>query len=272
MKKNLVLFFFLSITLITSAQLHDSLVEKGIKYGRKKQYDKAMECFDKALHIFPDNFNALFYKGFTFEMQEKYDLAIEYYSKSRYVFDMYHVYLRRGYCYSMIQQDSLAVLDLNIALEKNPKLTEAYLNRGHSLMMLKRYNEALDDYNKFLKKYPKNYDARNFKAYTLHQLGRYQESLNLYLLLIKEKPSNSYNCNMIADTYLELGKFQEALKFANKAIVLDHTYAIAHITKAQVLLKLNNKNDACKEYNIALECGADPSRTTMQELLKSCSE
>ena len=72
---------------------------------RLKKYEEAIECYEKALEIDPNDGNAWFFKGLALENFEKYDEAIACYER---------------------------------ALEIDPKDKDAWINKKEALEKLKK--------------------------------------------------------------------------------------------------------------------------------------
>ena len=85
---------------------------KGNEYFDKGMYDKAIEEFNKAIEINPNDANA---------------------------------YNNRGFAYGMIGNLDQAIEDYNKAIEINPKLAEAYHDRGVAYFGKKEYDKAWQD-------------------------------------------------------------------------------------------------------------------------------
>src|SRR6478609_8228362 len=89
-------------------------INKGITLAILGKYNEAIECFDKALEIKPDYFEARYLKGKALADLGKYDKAIECYDK---------------------------------ALEIKPDYFEAWNDKGVTLVNLGRFDEAIECYN-----------------------------------------------------------------------------------------------------------------------------
>jgi len=54
----------------------------GAAHAEKQEYDKAMECYEKAIKIKPDKAETYFLIGVIHHEKQEYDLAVEYYKKA----------------------------------------------------------------------------------------------------------------------------------------------------------------------------------------------
>jgi protein O-mannosyl-transferase len=98
----------------------------GVYLVDKKQPDKAMADYNKAIELQPLYAEAYNNRGVLFRAQKKYDEALK---------------------------------DYDTAIKLNPKYSEAYNNRGNLFENLKKFDDALKNYNKAIGLNPKYADA-----------------------------------------------------------------------------------------------------------------
>jgi tetratricopeptide (TPR) repeat protein len=182
-----------------------------------KKYQEAIEEYDKALEIDPNNINLCIEKGDSLYNLKKYDLAIEEYDK---------------------------VLKIN---QNDPG---AHFQRGRVLSKLKKYKEAIEEYNKVLELDPKDSHAHNNKGTSLDELGDIDGALKEYdkaLAITPNLVSAHYNKGNI---FLKTQKYQEAIEEYDQAIKTDPNYAAAHFNKSIALKKLGKNEESDQEFNI----------------------
>jgi tetratricopeptide (TPR) repeat protein len=133
----------------------ETLWVKGNTMCELNKYDEAIECYDKAIELNPNNADAYNNKGTVLSELRNYHQAIECYDKA-------------------------------IALSKNDDII--YYNKGNALCELNKYDEAIEYYDKAIELNPNNADAYNNKAYALFKSLRRKkarESLNRAKNLIR---------------------------------------------------------------------------------------
>ena len=72
--------FILLLVLMTSAQCQQTAKDwnnKGIAFGQQGKYDEAIQAYDEAIRLDPNDANAWHNKGFALNNQGKYDEAIK---------------------------------------------------------------------------------------------------------------------------------------------------------------------------------------------------
>ena len=111
------------------------------------KYDEAIECYDKAIEIDPDNQVVWNNKGLALNSLGKYDEAIVSYDK---------------------------------AIEIDPTDADAWNNKGLALNSLGKYDEAIVSYDKAIEIDPTDADAWNNKGLALNSLGNDNEAKKCY--------------------------------------------------------------------------------------------
>ena len=76
----IMVLFFLSG--VVWAKNVDDYMEEGLKYKENRQYDKALESYEKAIEIDPNLSNAFSRIGNVYAAQHNNEKAIEFYNKA----------------------------------------------------------------------------------------------------------------------------------------------------------------------------------------------
>lgn len=145
-------------------------------------------------------------------------------------------YKTRGYYYTSLQMPDRAVLDLNKALEIDPRDPNVYLSRGYAYAWQRNHQQALADYNQAISLNPAFAEAYANRAVL------YADSLN--------QP-------------------QTALPDIEKALELDSRQAKFYQTKSNILFKLNRPTEACATLQNAMAKGF---KTLAPEFKKRCGK
>lgn len=172
------------------------LVNKGNEFFHQGKFEQAIQYYDKALALKPENSEALFNKGNALCGLGKLKGAISFFDK---------------------------------ALEVNPQDWEALHNKGNALLNLCRFNEALDCYDRALEINPKDAETIFNKGNLLFRLGKFEEAAQLFDEALALNPhlteasinkalalsifSQSQNCE---DTILRVENILETLESAWK--------------------------------------------------------
>jgi tetratricopeptide (TPR) repeat protein len=151
------LLFCLSATLVASFSISVSaqgkneaakLTKEGSEALKRKDYDKAVEAYQKAAEL--DHRND---KGYSLALQQ------------------------RAYALTAQQKFQQAIEDYNSALEITPDDQGIYERRAYAEMRLGDYNHALTDYNEMLKRKPNDVSYLLYRSYIYEVKGDIANSM-----------------------------------------------------------------------------------------------
>jgi tetratricopeptide (TPR) repeat protein len=160
---------------------------KGLTFTQLRQYEDAINSFDRVIAINPDCQQAFFwfYRGLGF------------YSLRRY-------------------EDAVDSLDRGIQIE--PDNGSYWEFRGNALSSLKRYEEAIISYDKAIA-IDSNDDSVWFhKSFALSQLGRYEEALIGYDKAVEINPTEHRAWFQRFSILFQLGRYEEATDSYKRAL------------------------------------------------------
>ena len=108
-----------------------ALVDSGDSYLEKREYDKAVAVYTKAIEIssqFADAYNS---RGWIFYLKQEYDKAIADYTKAIEIDPKFaSAYNNRGFAYGIKKEYEKAIADYTKAIEINPKYASTFSNRA----------------------------------------------------------------------------------------------------------------------------------------------
>jgi len=150
---SIVLFFLLSYASGQQEQTESMEAEfyynRGIAYGKKGQYDRAISDFTKAIEIDPRYAEAYNNRGIAYGKKDQYDQVISDFTKAIEIDPRYaEAYNNRGIAYGKKGQYDRAISDYTKALKINPMFAGAYYNRGVAYYYKKEYDKSLEDVEK----------------------------------------------------------------------------------------------------------------------------
>jgi superkiller protein 3 len=205
--------------IIDNETLRIEYIEKGTSFSSIKQYNNAIEYFDKAIKLNSQKSTPYFRKACALFHLKRYEEAINEFDKA---FD--------------INKNSK---DLKEKREKQNIFI--LVNKSTALLNLKRYEEAIEccDKGLSLAKGEGLFDLYNNKGVSLFNLGRYEEAIDNYNKVVELKPDHvEANANKLCPLY-RLGRYQEVVETADKILELDTKNQKAINAKAQALKKLD---------------------------------
>lgn len=232
-------------------------VERGIIYFDQKNWDKAIENFNKAIEQKGDYFDAYFNRGRTYHTMTKHDEALNDYEKAIEIDpNQPAAYANIGVCYREKGNYEKALQNLNKAIALYPNYEFAYLQRSETYTKMKKYDLKINDLNEIDKFKPNNPWIMNFIGVGYGQMGKFDLAEEYYqkALALERNPAFLLN---LAEDYICLGNFPAAEKTANEAsgmvkdirgkILAKYILLVALIlSKKEYILELREMRDILK--------------------------
>jgi len=200
----------------------------GLIHSLRGEYQLALEAYDLALNIKPDDVEALINKGAACNDIKNHVLAIE-------------------------------VLDDAIGLNSN--IPEAWSNKGIALNNLNRYQESVDAYDMAIALNPCFHEAWSNKSIPLNRLQRFAEASAACDEALSLKPDYAEGCYNKANTLYELKRYDEAITYYDKALSLKSDYAEAYSSKGAIFYELKRYDEAITYYDKALSLKPEHAET-----------
>jgi tetratricopeptide (TPR) repeat protein len=193
----------------------------GIAYGKKGEYDQAIEAFCKALELKPDLHEAWNNLGVAYDTKGEYDRAIEAYRK---------------------------------ALELKPDLHEAWYNLGVAYGMKREHDQAIEALHKALELQPDDPQAWNDLGVAYGMKGEYDQAIKACRKALELKPDFYQAWNNLGNAYKRKGEYGQAVEAYTRAIEIagDEFVAVVYLSnRHEVFLQLNRKAEALQDVETA---------------------
>jgi tetratricopeptide (TPR) repeat protein len=121
----------------------------GYEYYKKGQYDKAINEYNKALKLNPQNFEAYVNRGNVYEAMKRHWTAIRDYDRAIEINPNYgRAYMNKGVVYAKMKLYNQAISNISKGIEIDPKNGEMYFNRAVTYFENYEFDKAGDDVNK----------------------------------------------------------------------------------------------------------------------------
>lgn len=197
---------------------------KGQEFYIKKEFDKAIKCFYKAISA--DNKNAQAYNnlGMVYLLKRNASAAVSFFKKASVIDKNFtQPLVNMAMLYKQTGKDKKQLYYLNAAIKVNPKDFMAYYCLGDYYREKHDYVNAIKYYKETVKISPQFaqtyldlavcfYESQQYN-YALMALGQYKE---IY-------PDSDYGYYLIAKTNYAMGKYDEAKSNIEKAISINNT-------------------------------------------------
>ena len=188
----------------------ESWLNKGNAFYKIKDYKKAIESYQQTIKFKSDYAEAWFNIGNAFQEIKDFNNAIDHYDKAiKFKSDYADAFFNKGCVLHELKKFDEALINYNRAISLQPNYSKIWSNLGNLLYDLKRYEEALQHYDQAIKLKPDYAEAWSNKGYTLHELMRFEEALQHYDQAIKLNPEHVQACSNKAHTKLLTGNFEE---------------------------------------------------------------
>jgi len=201
---------------------------RGNAFRRLQRYQDAVEEFDRAIALDPDNGDAI---G---------------------VF----LYKQRGLAYLNLGENEKAIADFDKSLGWEREQAVVFYNRGSAYYGLDLFDAALADFDQALAFQPSQNWAHfvyAMRGATYTHLARYEEALadaNRAIELAQDASSGYFVRSVV---YFKMGRLEMALADANKAIELDPRYIGAYYYRGQSYENLGDLRSARQDYQTAMD-------------------
>jgi tetratricopeptide (TPR) repeat protein len=228
---------------------------KGTALANLGKYDQAIECFDKAIKINPNEPKIWYTKGTALANLGKYDQAIECFDKGSIEPNNQNIHIDKGTALHYLGKYEQSIECFDKAIKINPNESDAWFGKGISLHYLGKYEQSIECFDKAIKINPNESDLWYSKGTALYCLGKYEESIKCYNKSIAIDPDIAIGWLCKGGALNKLGEYEESIKCYNKSIAIDPDNAIGWLCKGKVLKSLGQSEDAKECFNRAKELG-----------------
>ena len=207
-------------------------IEKGISFVNQKEYDNALECFNKHLEADSKNSIVLGLKA----------LALM---------------ATKGEIFRRLNKNREALHCFDLSLQINPKQSKTWTKRG--FLLINRYGqfiEAINSFDKGLELNPKDKNAIYFKAEAYFALKNYKKALGAcddYLKITSAHVFDSNVHSLKTKILMILNNFEEALAVIDEGLKISPHDDSIYATKAMILLRAHKYGEGIECVNKALE-------------------
>jgi tetratricopeptide (TPR) repeat protein len=165
---------------------------RGIAYDDKGDYDRAIQDFNEAIQLDPNDETAYYDRGYAYNKKGDYDRAIQDFNEAIHLNPNFEIaYYGRGNAYINKDDYVRAIQEFDDAIRLNPKDANAYNNRGVAYQRKGDYGHAIQDYNQAIllnSNYTVAYTSRGYAYFAQSNLTA---AIADFLHTISAAPSSS---------------------------------------------------------------------------------
>jgi tetratricopeptide (TPR) repeat protein len=235
----------------------DAYVERGIARRKSGQLRTAIEDYDEAIRLKPNNGIAYFNRGNVNRDMGLDQEAIRDYSEAIRVDPMrLEAFGNRGVRYLSLGMLQPAIQDFTKLIEAQPRERKAYLNRGVAYVQLNQPEQAILDFDQAIQLAPLEADAFNNRAFARFRLGQHELALTDYGTAIGLSSDYVEAWLGRGGVHQSLGLYKEAENDLTTAIRLAPDSAVGYQARGEVRLQKGDREGAAADLNKAKElCG-----------------
>ena len=205
---------------------------------KKRDYDRALAAFNKALELDPDNATVLNSRGLAYSSKGEDERALADYDLSLQRRPNFPApYNNRGLIFLRRGELQRAYDEFNIALSLNSgagRYTNL-LNLGRVQTLRKQYESALAFFAEGLPLMPaEGWQIPGYRCITYTEMGRLDEALADCNAVIAKYPKFAGPLTRRADVYRAKGDLDAALGDYNEALKLSPNYVIGYVGRGQL--------------------------------------
>jgi len=213
--------------------------------------NEAKNICEKILKQETNNSEAYNLYAFVLYSLKEFDVAIEYWNKATKINPNYfEAYNGRGNAFIKLQKFDEAIIDFNQAIKINPNYFEAYHNLGSVLIKLEKFDEAIINFDQVIKIKSNYAQTYHGKAYALMKSLKFDEAIINFNQALKINPNYASAHNNMGSAFYGLGQWEEANNCYTKALEINPNHKDAHENLINLLTfynpKKNNSNSIIK--------------------------
>jgi tetratricopeptide (TPR) repeat protein len=237
-------------------------VDMGVTLTAQGRLDEAIEHFQKALKIHPNNPECHNNFGVALRRKGRVDEAIVHFQKALEIRPDYpECHNNLGVALRRKGQVDEAIVHFQKALEIRPDQAEFHNGLGITLVQKGQVDEAIAHYQKAIQLEPDYADAHNNLGIALLRKGQPdEEAMIQFQKAIKINPDYAEAHYNLSAVFGMRGRLDEAVEQCRKAIQLKPDYADAHGNLANVLTAQGRLEEAIPEYRRTLELVPDSAQ------------
>ena len=237
-----------------------TLLEQGHEQLDRGKYQAALETFQQAAILEPQNPQVLYGLGLACYKLYEHHESVKYLDRAVEIQKDYIPALaQRGLAYKQLNQNDNAKTDFERAIEIKPKDYEDWQGRSTALAELQQYEEALVSIDKAVKLKPDSHEAWMYHGISLASLGRHEQAVASTDKAVKLKPDSHEAWMYHGISLASLGRQEEAFVSIDKAVKLkpDSHQAWMYHGISLGNLDRQGKEKAINSFDKAIELKAD---------------
>jgi tetratricopeptide (TPR) repeat protein len=242
----------------------EELYLQGLLLYESEQWDRALEIFDLAIRLQPNNHKIWYKRSKVLGELGRHEEAVTSYDRTIEIkLDDDCSWIARGYALSCLGREEEAINSYNRAIQIEPNENSYWFLLGLSLTTLEKYEEAITSYERAIQLKPDYQSAWRWRSFTLGKLDRDKESIASYERTIQLNPDNIFDFLYRGYLLNKLAKHEEAIASYEQAIQIEPRDNLDWSFRGDALNKLGRYEDAIASYDYAIQLKPDDDLSTL---------
>lgn len=245
---------YLTLCIEKDSTFTEAFFHRGVCYFKEGEYNLALNDFERAYELDPDNSLIWMYKGFTYRNMGEANKALESFSQyiSRHPQDTTaYSYILRGKMKYELGDFTGAVEDYDMALKLKPFEEKYQYYRFVALYDSKMYQPALKAASKLTRLNPEFYGYFFYKGNVFLKMDQPDSAIHMYNIAIIKNYNNADSYFYRAQAYQKKQEYEKALEDYATAIMLNENEASFYSMRGNCRYEMNDKKGACKDWREA---------------------
>ena len=236
----------------------DILYHIGSAYIQSGDIDTAINYFEKALEVNPENELALYDLGFFSDQEGKYQKSIEYYNRYLDIDPFnFSIWFNLGISYNKAGEYEKAIEAYEYALTLNEEFDQSLFNLGNAYANTGNYSKAIQKYLEFLELEPENDDAHSYIGECYLNLEDYFKAEKFYKKAAKLNPRNETAMFGVGVVMYMTQRYKQSIQYIKKALRIDPSNEEYWIAIARVFTENDQPEEAADALEAAMELEVD---------------
>lgn len=226
---------------------------KGLAHGKANEHKQAIEDYDKAIQLNPNNPVIYNDRGDSHLALNNHENALADYNQAIALNPNYDsAYINRSKCHLKNKNYAKSIADCDSAIRINSKNPVAYFNRGLIHLLKLDYIKGITDNSEAVLLNPDYDSAYNNRGYCHFKCQNYTQAIADFDKAIELNPNNAMTYFNRGSAYEALGKPTSALTDYEKALEINPDFKDAKYSQVLLLetTKLNGEHTKYPAINL----------------------
>jgi tetratricopeptide (TPR) repeat protein len=242
----------------SGSEKDDILYHIGSAYIQASEIKMAINYFEQALQLNPENEMALYDLGFFSDQEGEYEKSIDYYNRYLDIDPFnFSIWFNLGISYNKAGNFEKAIEAYEFAQVLNGEFDQSLFNIGNAYANSGKYREAIAKYTEYLEFDPDNDDGWCYIGECYLNLDEHTQAEYYYQKAIKLNKENDSAWFGVGLVMWVEKKWTESIIFIKKALEIDNSNSEYWVTLAKVYNDCNRPKDAEDALAKAAELEAD---------------